>query len=59
MNNTKILHDILVDFYQRDTLAKIFTEENTKIYLTHLKQMNINSKLQAEAMKDDINFYFH
>lgn len=26
VNNTKVLHDILADFYSKETLAKIFTK---------------------------------
>lgn len=59
VNSTKILHDILADFYQKDTLSNIFVRENTLNYLNHLKSMEVTSKIQAESLKDDINFYFH
>ena len=59
VNNTKVLHDILADFYSKETLAKIFTRENVMNYLGKLKGMEIRTKLQAEALKDDLNFYFH
>lgn len=59
VNNTKVLHDILADFYSKETLAKIFTKENVQSYLGKLKAMDIRTKLQAEALKDDLNFYFH
>jgi hypothetical protein len=59
VNNTKILHDILADFYSKDTLAKIFTRDNVLTYLKRLRGMEIRTKLQAESLKDDLNFYFH
>lgn len=59
VNNTKVLHDILADFYSRDTLAQIFTRENVRAYLGKLRAMEIRTKMQAESIKDDLNFYFH
>lgn len=59
MNNTKVLHDILADFYSKDVLAQIFTRDNVKAYLGKLRAMEIRSKMQAESLKDDLNFYFH
>lgn len=59
VNNTKVLHDILADFYSRDTLALIFTPDNLRAYLSKLRTIEIRTKLQAESLKDDLNFYFH
>lgn len=59
VNNTKVLHDILADFYSRDTLALIFTRDNVRAYLAKLRSMDIRTKMQAESLKDDVNFYFH
>ena len=59
MNNTKILHDILADFYNKEMLSKIFIKENTQVYLNKLRGMEIRTKIQAESLKDDLNFYFH
>ena len=58
VNNTKILYDILTDFYPVDTLQMIFTKEQTLSYLGKLEAIPIHSKMQAESLKDDINFYF-
>ena len=59
VNNTKVLHDILADFYTREVLAQIFTRDNVKAYLGKLRGMEIRTKMQAESLKDDVNFYFH
>jgi hypothetical protein len=59
VNNTKTLHDILVDFFQKEVLARIFTKENTKAYLNRLKSIEVTTKMQAESLKDDFYFYFH
>jgi hypothetical protein len=40
-------------------MSKIFTKQNIQTYLSKLKDMKIISKIQAESLKDDINFYFH
>lgn len=39
VNSTKILHDILADFYQQKVLALIFTRPNVETYLNHLKTL--------------------
>lgn len=59
VNNTKILHDILADFYSKEILSKIFTKDNSQLYLNKLRGMEIRTKIQAESLKDDLNFYFH
>ena len=40
-------------------LSKIFIKENTQVYLNKLRGMEIRTKIQAESLKDDLNFYFH
>jgi hypothetical protein len=40
-------------------LSKIFAKENTQAYLNRLRGMEIRTKIQAESLKDDLNFYFH
>jgi len=47
VNSTKILHDILVDFYQKDVLTQIFVKANVDTYLSKLKTMEVTSKVQA------------
>jgi hypothetical protein len=39
VNNTKVLHDILADFYCRDTLSLIFTGDNLRAYLAKLRSI--------------------
>ena len=59
VNNTKNLHDILIDFYQRDTLTKIFVKSNVELFLSKVRSLEVSSKIEAESLKDDINFYFN
>jgi hypothetical protein len=59
VNSTKILHDILVDFYQKDVLSRIFLRENVVAYLCKLKSIEVTTRVQGESLKDDMNFYFH
>ena len=47
VNSTKILHDILVDFYQRDLLTHIFVRSNVEGYLNKLRTIEVTSKMQA------------
>jgi hypothetical protein len=49
----------LADFYNKEMLSKIFIKENTQVYLNKLRGMEIRTKIQAESLKDDLNFYFH
>lgn len=58
VTDTKKLHDILMDFYQKDVLSKIFVKENVEIYLNKLKTINVESRMEAESVKDDMNFFF-
>ena len=48
-----------MDFYQADVLAKIFVRSNVEVYLGKLKTIEVSSKMEAESLKDDMNFYFH
>lgn len=59
VNNTKNLHDILIDYYQKDTLRQIFVRANVEAYLKKLRSIGVVSKMEAESVKDDMNFYFH
>ena len=47
VNSTKILHDILIDFYQKNVLSQIFVRDNVLIYLNKLRTMEITTKIQA------------
>ena len=59
VNSTKILHDILADFYQKEVLSQIFVKNNVETFLNQLRSLPVTSKLEAESLKDDLNFYFH
>lgn len=58
VNNTKNLHDILADYFQKDTLGRVFTSDQTKTYLDRLRTLTVATKPMAEALKDDLHFYF-
>lgn len=47
VNSTKILHDILVDFYQKEVLSHIFVKNNIELYLNKLRGLEITSRMQA------------
>ena len=58
VTDTKKLHDILTDFYQKDILSRIFVKSNVEIYLNKLSVLTVESRMQAESLKDDLNFFF-
>lgn len=58
VNNTKILLEILADYYDKPTLSLIFTPELLKVYLDGISGLKINSRVQAESLKDDVAFFF-
>jgi hypothetical protein len=37
VSSTKIMHDILMDYYEKTILAKIFSKEIMKIYLNKIQ----------------------
>ena len=47
VTSTKILHDILIDFFQKDVLAKIFTKGVIKLYLNKIKGLLVKDKINA------------
>lgn len=47
VNSTKILHDILADFYEKDVLAHIFSRTNVQTFLGQLRGLEVTSKMQA------------
>jgi len=47
VNNTKNLHDILVDYYQKDVLRDIFVRANVEVYLKKVRSIEVNSKMEA------------
>lgn len=58
VNNTKILLEILADYYDKPTLSLIFTPELLKVYLDGISGLKISSRVQAESLKDDVAFFF-
>lgn len=58
VTDTKKLHDILTDFYQKDILSRIFVKSNVEVYLNKLSVLTVESKMEAESLKDDLNFFF-
>ena len=59
MTDTKKLHDILIDFYQKDVLSRIFVGANLELYLGRLKSLQVASRVEAESLKDELAFFFH
>jgi hypothetical protein len=39
-------------------LAKIFSREFQNVYIDAISGLKINTRVEAEALKDDVNFYF-
>jgi hypothetical protein len=58
VNCAKILLEITSEYYNKDILAKIFTREFQNVYLDAITGLKIGSRVEAEALKDDVNFYF-
>lgn len=56
--NTRNLYDILLGFYERKVLSKIFKKEIIRLYLGKVKTIEVNNRLAAEALRDDISYYF-
>ena len=59
VTDTKKLHDILIDYYQKDVLSKIFVRNNVELYLGKLKEQKVSSRMEAESLKDDMHFFFN
>ena len=45
VTDTKKLHDILTDFYQRDILSRIFVRSNVEVYLNKLSTISVESRM--------------
>ena len=58
VQSTKILHDILIDYFQKNTLQEIFTKETVQPYIDKVHNIEVISRMGAEALKEDIAFYF-
>lgn len=59
MNSTKILYNILIDYYDKSILSKIFTGEILRLYLSFVEGIRVGSRVDAESLKDDVNFFFN
>lgn len=58
VNNTKILLEIMLDYFDKNTLSKIFTGDLLKIYVDGISGLKISSRIEAESLKDDVAFFF-
>lgn len=58
VTNTKIMYEILSQFYDRTNLQKVFTIQILECYMQGLQKLQIKSKKQAEYLKSDIGYLF-
>jgi len=47
-----------MDYYQKDVLSKIFVRSNVELYINRVKNISVESRMEAESLKDDLNFFF-
>lgn len=47
-----------MDYFQKNTLKEVFTKQTVKPYVDKVHSLEVISRMGAEALKDDITFYF-